>query len=170
MKIKESEMEILERYFNNIYEDENSYEMETWTNKGVNMIIDLEKDGNELLEQLKDYVDNFDIDSEIDLYRENKEYRNNFTLEESLEDFKDYINYVKNLINELEHRGHTVIGEKYKKTLEYRYLEGIIEDMQDGETVKYNIDKSIENILNDDYLWDNFFNSIRNDLIKERIS
>lgn len=63
-----------------------------------------------------------------------------------------------------------MIGEKYKKTLECRYLEGIIEDMQDGETVKYNIDKSIENILNDDYLWDNFFNSIRNDLIKERRS
>ena len=61
-----------------------------------------------------------------------------------------------------------MIGEKYKKTLEYRYLEGIIEDMQDGETVKYNIDKSIENILNDDYLWDNFFNSIRNDLVKEK--
>lgn len=29
MKIKESEMEILERYFNNIYEDEIFYEMET---------------------------------------------------------------------------------------------------------------------------------------------
>ena len=103
MKIKESEMEILERYFNIIYEDENSYEMETWTNKGVDMLIDLEKDGNELLEQLKDYVDNFDIDYEIDLHREGERYRNDFTIEESLEDFKDYINYVKNLINELEH-------------------------------------------------------------------
>lgn len=103
MKIKESEMEILERYFNNIYEDENSYEMETWTNKGVNMIVDIEKDGNSLLEQLKDYVDNFDIDYEIDLHREDERYRNDFTIEESLEDFKDYINYLKSLINELEH-------------------------------------------------------------------
>lgn len=102
MKIKESEMEILERYFK-IYEDENSYEMETWTNKGVNMIFDIEKDGNSLLEQLKDYVDNFDIDYEIDLHREDERYRNDFTIEESLEDFKDYINYLKSLINELEH-------------------------------------------------------------------
>ena len=81
MKIKESEMEILERYFNIIYEDEFSYQMETWTNKGVNMLIDLEKDGNELLEQLKDYVDNFDIDYEIDLHREGERYRNDFTIE-----------------------------------------------------------------------------------------
>lgn len=103
MKIKESEMEILERYFNIVYEDEDSYEMETWTNKGVNMLIDLEKDGNELLEQLKDYVDNFDIDYEIDLHREDERYRNDFTIEESLEDFEDYINYLKSLINELEH-------------------------------------------------------------------
>ena len=104
MKIKESEMEILERYFNIVYEDEDSYEMETWTNKGVNMLIYIEKDGNSLLEQLKNYADNFDIDSEIDLHRENYErYRNDFTIEESLEDFKDYINYVKNLINDLEH-------------------------------------------------------------------
>lgn len=103
MKIKESEMEILERYFNIVYEDEDSYEMETWTNKGVDMLIDLEKDGDSLLEQLKNYADNFDIDYEIDLYREGERYRNDFTIEESLEDFKDYINYVKNLINELEH-------------------------------------------------------------------
>lgn len=62
----------------------------------------MKKNGDTLLEQLKEYIDNFDIDSEIDMYRENEEYRNNFTIKESLEDFESYISYVKDLIEELE--------------------------------------------------------------------
>lgn len=101
MRIIKNEREILEHYFN-IFENESGYELKTWTNGGVNMIITLEKNGDTLLEQLKEYIDNFDIDSEIDMYRENEEYRNNFTIKESLEDFESYISYVKDLIEELE--------------------------------------------------------------------
>lgn len=101
MRIIKNEREILENYFT-IFEDESDYELETWTNKGVDMIITIEKDGGTLLEQLKEYIDNFDIDSEIDMYRENEEYRNNFTIKESIEDFEDYISYIKDLIEELE--------------------------------------------------------------------
>lgn len=102
MKIKESEKKILENYFK-IFESEDYYELESWSDGGVDMIIYLEKDGSTLLEQLKDYVGNFDIDYEIDLYREIKTYRDKFTITESVEDFKDYINYVKKAIDELEH-------------------------------------------------------------------
>lgn len=101
MRIIKKEREILENYFA-ILENESGYELETWTNEGVDMIITIEKNGDTLLEQLKEYIDNFDIDSEIDMYRENEEYRNNFTIKESLEDFESYISYVKDLIEELE--------------------------------------------------------------------
>jgi hypothetical protein len=101
MRIIKNEREILENYFA-ILENESGYELETWTNEGVDMIITIEKNGDTLLEQLKEYIDNFDIDSEIDMYRENEEYRNNFTIKESLEDFESYISYVKDLIEELE--------------------------------------------------------------------
>lgn len=101
MRIIKNEREILENYFT-ILENESGYELETWTNEGVDMIITIEKSGDTLLEQLKEYIDNFDIDSEIDMYRENEEYRNNFTIKESLEDFESYISYVKDLIEELE--------------------------------------------------------------------
>lgn len=101
MRIIKNEREILEHYFT-ILENESGYELETWTNEGVDMIITIEKNGDTLLEQLKEYIDNFDIDSEIDMYRENEEYRNNFTIKESLEDFESYISYVKDLIKELE--------------------------------------------------------------------
>ena len=101
MRIIKNEREILENYFT-ILENESGYELETWTNEGVDMIINIEKNGDTLLEQLKEYIDNFDIDSEIDMYRENEEYRNNFTIKESLEDFESYISYVKDLIEELE--------------------------------------------------------------------
>lgn len=101
MRIIKNEREILENYFT-ILENESGYELETWTNEGVDIIITIEKNGDTLLEQLKEYIDNFDIDSEIDMYRENEEYRNNFTIKESLEDFESYISYVKDLIEELE--------------------------------------------------------------------
>ena len=101
MRIIKNEREILEHYFT-IFESENDYKLETWTNGGVDMIITIEKNGDTLLEQLKEYIDNFDIDSEIDIYRENEEYRNNFTIKESLEDFESYISYVKDLIEDLE--------------------------------------------------------------------
>ena len=101
MRIIKNERVILEHHFN-IFENENDYELETWTNGGVDMIITIDKNGDTLLEQLKEYIDNFDIDSEIDIYRENEEYRNRFTIKESIEDFEDYISYVKDLIEDLE--------------------------------------------------------------------
>jgi hypothetical protein len=126
MRIIKNEREILENYFT-ILENESGYELETWTNEGVDMIITIEKNGDTLLEQLKEYIDNFDIDSEIDMYRENEEYRNNFTIKESLEDFESYISYVKDLIEEL---------ETNKENEEF--LEKLLddEDMEDDEDYK----------------------------------
>ena len=58
-----------------------------------------------------------------------------------------------------------MFGENFKKTIIYRYLRELIEDMQDSD--KYDIDKSIEQILHDDNLWDEFYNNINADLVKK---
>ncbi len=61
-----------------------------------------------------------------------------------------------------------MINESFKKTILYNFLRETIEDMQEGDkNIEYNIDKSIAKILDDDYLWDNFYNNISADLVKE---
>ena len=55
MRIIKNEREILEHYFN-IFENESGYELETWTNGGVDMIITIKKNGDTLLEQLKEVL------------------------------------------------------------------------------------------------------------------
>ena len=60
-----------------------------------------------------------------------------------------------------------MLGENFKKTIIYRYLRELIEDMQDSEDIKYDIDKSIEQILADDKLWDEFHTNLYADLVKK---
>ena len=60
-----------------------------------------------------------------------------------------------------------MLGENFKKTIIYRYLRELIEDMQDSEDIKYDIDKSIEQILDDDNLWDEFYNNLYADLVEK---
>ena len=91
--------EFLEDNFK-IYEDEDQLELEQWTNGGVDMIIYVYKN-KDIIEQLQDYVDNFDIDDEIDMYRQDKSYRDNFRITESVKDFEDWIKYIKTIINVL---------------------------------------------------------------------
>jgi hypothetical protein len=73
-------------------------EIETWTDGGVNMIITLDPF---TIDEFKCYVDNFDIDEEIDLYRQGKLYKERFTISESLKDFKDYHKRLKKLLTKL---------------------------------------------------------------------
>lgn len=67
-------------------------EIETWTDGGVNMIIKLIPFTKE---KFIEYVDNFDIDAEIDLHRQDKSYKNRFTIRESLSDFSNYMERLK---------------------------------------------------------------------------
>ena len=79
-------------------------EMETWTDGDVNMIVWLENEDN-LLEDFKEFVENFDIDSEIELHREDKRYRDAFSLRESLNDFEDYAKWLKKIVGIIEKAG-----------------------------------------------------------------
>ena len=60
-----------------------------------------------------------------------------------------------------------MLGENFKKTIIYRYLRELIEDMQDSEDIEYDIDKSIAQILDDNKLWDEFYNNLYADLVEK---
>lgn len=79
--MNDKQREILEDNFN-VYEQDNYIELETWTNGGVDMFIDIKKD-EDIIKELENYIDMFDIDEEIELYRESKDYRDAFTIRES---------------------------------------------------------------------------------------
>lgn len=79
-------------------------EMETWTDGGVNMIVCLENDKG-LLEDFKDYVENFDVEEEIDLHREGESYKRAFTLRQSLNDFDDYLKWLNKIVGIIEKAG-----------------------------------------------------------------
>lgn len=102
IKINNNERYILERYFN-ICENDEYIELEMWTNKGVDMLIYIEQDKFEsVLSGIKEYIDDFDIDEEIDIHRLDENYKSNFTIKESLEDFELYIKTLKSICKELE--------------------------------------------------------------------
>lgn len=67
-------------------------EVEMWTDGGVDMIIWLVPFN---IEQFKEFVNDFDIDNEIDLHREGNDYKAAFTIKESLKDFTKYHNHLK---------------------------------------------------------------------------
>ena len=62
-------------------------ELETWTDGGVNMIIQMNPF---TVESFKAYVYGFDVDAEIDLYRNDVRYCQSFTIRQSLEDFEAF--------------------------------------------------------------------------------
>lgn len=100
-KFTKKQMKIIKKHFG-IYDDTETIELETWTRGGVDMLIDLDKTAQEnFVEQLENYCENFDIDSEIDLMRENKEYRNHFTIRESVDDYEEYIKSIQDIVEEL---------------------------------------------------------------------
>lgn len=76
-------------YSVNLYEqDGETYaELEDYTSGGVDMIINLTPF---CLEQFKGYVENFDVDEEIDLHRQDKRYCKAFTISRSVHDFEEW--------------------------------------------------------------------------------
>lgn len=72
------------------------YELETWTNGGVNMLLFIdcrncpEVSMEFVVDELESSVNVFSVDEEIDSHRRCEDYRNAFTVRESLEDFEEY--------------------------------------------------------------------------------
>lgn len=108
----------------------NYIEIESWTNGGVDMIQTLDfrdnfydlYDINKVKKEIDEVVERFDIDEEIDLYRENKEYKRDFTIKESLKDFEDYEEKLQDLANNF--------LDEYKKLFYEKYIE---KELEKGE-------------------------------------
>lgn len=72
------------------------YELETWTNGGVDMLLFIdcrncpEVSMKFVVEELESSINAFSVDEEIDIHRQGEDYRNAFTVRESLEDFEEY--------------------------------------------------------------------------------
>lgn len=88
------------------------YELNTYTNGGVNQIVFLDfrdylhndKDvinPKDFIDTFKSYMKDFDIDETIMMYRQDKRYTNEFTLTESLKDFKCWKTDMEKLIKKL---------------------------------------------------------------------
>ena len=73
-------------------------ELETWTDGGVNMIIILTPF---TAKAFLDYVESYEVDELIDLYRQDPGYRNAFTIAQSLKDFRRFHKRLKRLKKEL---------------------------------------------------------------------
>lgn len=83
-----------------IYKDNNNWGLETWTTGGVNMFVNIDTN-NDLIEEIENYLNNFDIDEEIELYRQGKEYKEAFTIRQSVEDFEDWVEFIKSILKQL---------------------------------------------------------------------
>ena len=159
MKITETEMKVLLDTFN-VIEDKQGYDLESWTDGGVDMIINLPKDTEKsLIILLKDFIQSFDIDEEIDIYRQDEEYRNHFTIRDSITDFEDWVSSVENVIEILENMVSEEEEEEDIEEEEYTKepLKGIaVKDTEQGLTIilfnmnneeiaKYNVIVNIKN-------------------------
>jgi len=69
-------------------------EIEKWTDGGVDMIITLIPF---TAEQFIEYVNNFNVDDEIDLHRQDKRYKDAFRISESVKDFTDFHEQLKEI-------------------------------------------------------------------------
>lgn len=131
MKITSKERELLEELFN-ISESADDLELESYTDGGVDMFITIEKDNsNNLLEQLERFVENFDIDEEIDIHREDENYKRNFTIRESINDFENWVDYIKECISKLEEYNNE--GEEEINYEPLETLKGVgVKDTENG--------------------------------------
>ena len=131
MKITSKERKLLLELFN-INESAYELELESWTNGGINMLISIDKNSdNNLLEQLERFVENFDIDEEIDIHREDENYKRNFTIRESINDFENWVDYIEECISKLEEYNNENEEEMDYEPLET--LKGVgVKDTENG--------------------------------------
>ena len=131
MKITSKERELLLELFN-INESAYGLELESCTDGGVNMLIGIDKDSDyDLLTQLEQFVENFDIDEEIDIQRQDAYYRRKFTIKESIRDFENWVDYIEECISKLKE-----YNNEDEEEVEYEPLETLkgvgVKDTENG--------------------------------------
>ena len=73
-------------------------EIEKWTTGGVDMIIWLNPF---TIKEFELYVNDFDVDGVIDQYRQDECYKRNFTVRQSLDDFTEFHEGLKETLSKL---------------------------------------------------------------------
>jgi len=87
-------------------------EIETWTDGGVDMIFYLDPF---TIEEFERMVNDFDVDEEIDLHRQEQSYKDAFSIKESIKDFEDYHFRLKHVLSEL------LFDRELEKTIQNYY-------------------------------------------------
>ena len=80
-------------------DNEQCAELESWTKKGVNMIIPL---CPFTAEEFIDCVELFDVGEHVDLCRRDEKYKKDFSIEVSVDDFNAYANRLDRVVKLLE--------------------------------------------------------------------
>ena len=109
IKTGSSDIEILQKFFEeqefnvHLFEQDGMQcaEIEKWTDGGVDMIITLMPFSKE---KFFEFVNDFDIDSEIDMHRQAKDYKAAFTISASVKDFTDFHNALKEVVEKINKR------------------------------------------------------------------
>ena len=78
--------------------DPQTAELEIWTERNVDMLINLNPF---TVDSFASYVKDFDIDEEITLHRQGKLYCDHFTIKQSLEDFENYHKFLIEILTKL---------------------------------------------------------------------
>ena len=76
-------------------------------------ILSNTNDKENVKKQLQELVDNFSVDDEIDMYRQDANYKRNFTISQSLEDFTEYQKKLEDLANNFNTKYHELIYQKF---------------------------------------------------------
>lgn len=114
MKTLNAIFEVLENKGISIYnyEEENvlcGYELNTYSDGGVNNIIFLDfrdkgnpNDAEDFINEFESYINDFDIDDEVMMLMQgDKSYRDNFTLKQAVKDFENWKKEMKKILKEL---------------------------------------------------------------------
>ena len=97
--VHEKTMTILEKYFSVKKTRDNELELEKWTDGGVDMFIYVNVDN--VIDDFCEYAEDFDIDEEIEVHRQDKRYCSAFSIKESVEDFEKYKVLIETIAEEL---------------------------------------------------------------------
>jgi hypothetical protein len=73
-------------------------EIEKWTKGGVDMIMLIQPF---TVESFLKVVEDFNVDEEIEVHRQDSSYKRQFTIDKSLKDFTDFHNHLKEVAAEL---------------------------------------------------------------------
>ena len=74
-------------------------ELEIWTSGGVDMIISLMPF---TIKEFVSWVNDFDVDEEIMLHRQDKSYCEAFTIRQALEDFEEFKSKLESIVGKIE--------------------------------------------------------------------